>query len=47
MRQGRQETIVQNFNFYDSFQSLSYYLENGNSDTPLNVESYEEESDDS
>ena len=26
---------------------MSYYLENGNSDTPFNVESYEEESDDS
>ena len=47
MRQGRQKTIVQTFNFDDSFQSLSYYLENGNSDTPLNVESYEEVSDDS
>ena len=44
---GDRETIVQNFNFDASFQSLSYYPEHGYSDTSFNIESYEEESDDS
>ena len=44
---GDRETIVQNFNFDDSFQSSSYYLEDSNSDFSCNIESYKEESNDS